>query len=313
MRPRLTHLLEYLTTEQVAAIHQAVLQVLWEVGVRVEWRPALEVYAANGCKVDFERRIVHIPEDVLMKALRSAPAEFKLHGLRSEHDVKVTLEDVYTVAGSSAINVLDLDGRHRPAALQDLVDFTRLIDSLEMADIMHAMVVPQEIPQVGFDRILFATIFQNSAKHYYSQGQGGQSVSDQVELASLIQGGRQAVARTPVLQLCSLPDIAAGAHLRAGSRDDRLRRKRDPAVAGSDEYDGGYRTDHDRGSAGGAHCEHSGECGDSAAGEPGERLHLRSRLGRVQHALGDLCGSFARSSDAALCYCADGAFLPAAF
>jgi trimethylamine--corrinoid protein Co-methyltransferase len=91
--------------------------------------------------------------------------------------------------------VLDLEGVHRPSTLQDLKDFTRLIDGLEMADIMHAMVIPQDIPQPGFDRILFATILNNTTKHYYSQGQGGSSVKDQVELASIIQGSQQAVGK----------------------------------------------------------------------------------------------------------------------
>jgi trimethylamine--corrinoid protein Co-methyltransferase len=197
MRPNLPHLLEFLAPDQVQSIHQAVLQVLWEVGVRVEWQPALEVYAAGGCRVDFDSHIVRIPEEILRGALASAPSTFTLHGLRPERDVAVTLQDVYTVAGSSALYVLDLDGQRRSATLPDLADFTRLIDALEMADVMHAMVIPQDIPQAGFDRILFATILQNTAKHYYSQGQGGQSVRDQVELASLIQGSTQAVRQRP--------------------------------------------------------------------------------------------------------------------
>ncbi len=197
MRPNLPRPLEFLTPDQVHDLHQAILQVLWEVGVRVEWQPALEAFASGGCRVEFDRSVVHIPEEVLQRALSTAPSSFTLHGLRPERDIPVTLEDVYTVAGSSALNVLDLDGQRRPATLQDLADFTRLIDALEMADIMHAMLVPQEIPQAGFDRILFATIMQNTGKHYYSQGQGGQSVRDQVELAGILQGGRQAVRQRP--------------------------------------------------------------------------------------------------------------------
>ncbi len=201
MRPRLAHPLEFLTPEQVQELHQAVLAVLWETGVRVMWKPALEAYAGGGCRVDFDAQIVHIPEDVLQRALRSAPAQFTLYGLESEKDRQINLADVYTIAGSSAVYVLDLDGQRRPATRQDLSDFTRLIDAFETADIMHAMVVPQDIPQVGFDRILFGTIFQNSARHYYSQGQGENSVADQVEMAALIQGSTQAVSEKPCFSL----------------------------------------------------------------------------------------------------------------
>lgn len=197
MRPQIPHLLEFLTEEQVLILHNSVLQVLWEVGIRVEWRPALEVFAANNCQVDFETRVVRIPQEVLERALETCPRKFTLHAIDPEKNIQVTLEDIYTIAGSSALNVLDLEGIHRPATLQDLTDFTRLIDGLEMADIMHAMVIPQDIPQSGFDRILFAAILNNTTRHYYSQGQGGSSVKDQVDLASIIQGDLKAVSERP--------------------------------------------------------------------------------------------------------------------
>ncbi len=197
MRPQLPRPLEFLNEDQVHQLHLSVLQVLSQVGVRVEWRPALEVFAGCGCKVDFKTRVVRIPEEVLEGALRKSPGQFTLYGGTREHDIQVTLEDVHTIAGSSALNVLDLDGKHRPSTLEDLVDFTRLIDALKMADIMHAMVIPQDIRQEAFDRILFATIAKNTTKHYYSQGQGGSSVGDQVELASLVQGSRQEVHARP--------------------------------------------------------------------------------------------------------------------
>jgi trimethylamine--corrinoid protein Co-methyltransferase len=197
MRPQLPHVLEFLTTEQVLMLHNSVLQVLWEIGVRVDWQPALQVFAGNHCQVDFETRIVRIPPEVLERALESSPRNFTLHAIDPEKNIQVTLEDIYTIAGSSALNVLDLEGVHRPSTLQDLADFTRLIDGLQMADIMHAMVIPQDIPQSGFDRILFATILNNTTKHYYSQGQGGSSIKDQVELASIIQGDRETVSERP--------------------------------------------------------------------------------------------------------------------
>ena len=197
MRPHIPHLLEFLTEDEVLAVHNSVLHVLGEVGVRVDWQPALQVFNDCGCKVDFQSRVVRIPEEVLNKALVTCPNEFTLYGRDQKHDIRVTLQDVYTIAGSSALNVLDLDGQHRPATLQDLREFTRLIDALPLADIMHAMVVPQDIRQEGFDRILLATILQNTSKHYYSQGQGGASIKDQVRLASIVQGSTEAVHERP--------------------------------------------------------------------------------------------------------------------
>lgn len=191
------HRLNFLSPDQILQVQQAVLQVLEEIGVRVEWDPALKVYQAFGCRVDFEKRIVQIPEHVLNRALSTAPSEFRLHSIDPNFEISVNLTDVYTVAGSSALYVLNLDGERRSATTADLEDFTRLIDALENAHVMHAMVVPQDIPQIGFDRILFSKIMQHTRKHYYSQGQGGQSVLDQVEMAAVIQGSLERVRKEP--------------------------------------------------------------------------------------------------------------------
>ncbi len=204
--------LQFLDSAQLHALDQAVRTVLAEVGVQVDHLPAWEVFAGAGCTVDRERHIVRVPSDVLQRALDAAPSEFTLHAPVAEHAVRVTLDDVYTVAGSSALHVLDLEGRRRPASQQDLADLTRLIDALPQAHIMHAMVVPQELPQVGYDRRMMATILPNTTRHYYSQGAGGSSIADQVEMAAVVQGSTQAVRTAPRFSLvvCLISPLVHG-------------------------------------------------------------------------------------------------------
>ncbi len=113
----------------------------------------------------------------------------------------MNLEDVYTIGGSSALTVLDLDGVRRPATVQDLTDLTRLLDGLENLHVMHALVVPQDIPQPGFDRILWATVMKNTYRNYYSQGQWGVSIRDQVEMAKVIQGSEDEIRRRPLFTI----------------------------------------------------------------------------------------------------------------
>lgn len=193
--------LKLLSDDDIRAVHYAVLEVLEEVGVRVDHRPALALFADHGCRVDFDRHIVQIPEHILRRALATAPSRFTLYGKIPEHDVRVDTDNIYTIGGSSALDVLDLDGIRRKATLQDLVDFTRLLDALENLHIMHAIVVPQDMPQPGFDRILFSTVMKNTTRNYYSQGQWGVSIRDQVEMAAVIQGSGEKVRRRPMFTI----------------------------------------------------------------------------------------------------------------
>jgi len=190
--------LKVLTDDEIKRIHVAVVEVMETIGVRVEHRQALEIFRDSGCRVDFDKHIVKVPHEILNKAIRTCPSEFVLYGKKPEYDVHVNLTDVYTIGGSSALTVLDLDGNRRAATLRDLVELTRLLDGLENLHIMHALVVPQDIPQPGFDRILWATVMKNTYRNYYSQGQWGVSIRDQVEMAKVIQGSEQEIRKHPL-------------------------------------------------------------------------------------------------------------------
>jgi len=193
--------LEVLSEDDIAKVHAATLTALAEVGVRVEYPPALALFRDHGCRVDFDRRIVFIPEHLLRQALATAPSHFTLCGSSPEWDVSVDLDRIYTIGGSCALEVLDLEGVRRRATLQDLVDLTRLQDALENLHIMHSLVVPQDIPQPGFERIMFANVVPHTTRNFYSQGQGARSIRDQVEMAAVIQGSTGEVSRRPIFTI----------------------------------------------------------------------------------------------------------------
>lgn len=198
-----------LDDDQMTRIHTSVLEVLSEVGVKMEHRPCLEVLADNGCEVDFDKHLAYIPEHVLNKALASAPSRFTLFGQRPEYDVRVDTESIYTIGGSSALFVNELDGTRTTANMQHLEDFTRLQDALKNLHIMHGIVNPQDIPQPGFDRRLFPAVTKNTARNYYSQGTGAGSVLDQIEQAAVLLGSKDAVKKRPpfTIVLCMISPL----------------------------------------------------------------------------------------------------------
>ena len=56
---------ELLTQEQIERIHEASLEILEEVGLKVRYEPAREVFARHGCSVEEER--VKLPREVVEK------------------------------------------------------------------------------------------------------------------------------------------------------------------------------------------------------------------------------------------------------
>ena len=190
-------LLKFIREGDLEQIRFAIVELLAEVGVLMEYRPALELLADHGAEVDWGNNIVKINEALLERALLTAPSRFTLYGKSPEWDVKVDLDRVYTIGGSCALSVLDLDGQHQPAVREDLVQLTRLLEEMPNLDIMHQIVVPSDVPELGYELINFATCYSISKRNYYSQAQSAESVRDQIRMAAVYQGSEEEVSRRP--------------------------------------------------------------------------------------------------------------------
>ncbi|MCL4385745.1 MAG: trimethylamine methyltransferase family protein [Actinobacteria bacterium] len=192
-------MLKFLSEDDLKAIHIATVEILSEIGVKMEYEPALEIFKDFGAKVDFKNKVVKIGEDLLRKGLASAPSTFTLYGKTEDTDIKVDPQRVYTIGGSSALNVFDLDGEYRPAVFDDLIKFTILLNQMENLHIMHAIVIPSDIEEYGVDRLLFAGTFPYTTRNYYSQSQtGADGVIEQLKMAAVFQGSEDAVRKNPM-------------------------------------------------------------------------------------------------------------------
>jgi trimethylamine---corrinoid protein Co-methyltransferase len=61
-------MLKFLNDEDLESIHIATLEILSEVGVKMEYEPALEILKEHGADVDFDSKVVKIDEGLLNKA-----------------------------------------------------------------------------------------------------------------------------------------------------------------------------------------------------------------------------------------------------
>jgi trimethylamine--corrinoid protein Co-methyltransferase len=190
--------LRILTNEQIHQIHLATLRILDEVGIKIQSRQALELMADNGCKVNFNKEIVKIPEYILKEWLQSAPSTITLYGKTSSFNVVLNdMNTVYTLGGAGAIFVLDLKDHRRRATLEDLINFTTIQDALENPNIAHLHVLPQDIPSRGSDRIVFATMLKYTRKPQHAPSGGAQGVRDHIRMAAVILGGTKKVSAKP--------------------------------------------------------------------------------------------------------------------
>jgi trimethylamine--corrinoid protein Co-methyltransferase len=71
---------EVLSREELQQVDGASMNILENVGLRVDLKKAREVFGEAGARVDEAARSVRIPERVVRRAVDQAPSQFTLYG-----------------------------------------------------------------------------------------------------------------------------------------------------------------------------------------------------------------------------------------
>lgn len=123
--------LSLLSPAEIERIHDASLTILSEVGVKFEDAATLRELAEFGCAVDFEKQVARFAPGLVMAALASQPASFRLRARDPEKDIVFAPGNVHFSAGSG-MDVYDAATRQRrPGTSADSAEIARLCDALE--------------------------------------------------------------------------------------------------------------------------------------------------------------------------------------
>ena len=139
--------IEVLDEEQVERIHEASLEVLETLGMKILSDQALDLLDSAGADVDRESRRVRFDRGLIAEYVAKTPTEFTLYARNPAHDVTFGGNRIVFTPVSSAPNCSDLDRGRRPGTYADFCNFLRLAHSL---NIMHFIggypVEPQDLP-----------------------------------------------------------------------------------------------------------------------------------------------------------------------
>ncbi|SJZ69247.1 trimethylamine methyltransferase family protein [Selenihalanaerobacter shriftii] len=193
-------LLKFLNEEQKEKVHQKTLDILREIGVRVENKKALELFDEKGAEVDFDEEIVRLPNSMVEEAIDSAPSKVILYGREDKHNIELGGTNVYLGTGGTAVNVLDIDtGERRRATSKDVVNTAKLVQSLDNIDFFVVPVFPDDAGKEGADEARFFNAMKNTTKHimggiYTLEGQ-----KKVIDAAVRIAGSEEALKEKPFI------------------------------------------------------------------------------------------------------------------
>lgn len=192
-------MLNILNEEQIKAIHQTTLELLENTGVVIQEENALSLLHDVGAKVDFGRQRVRFPAWLIEKLTRQAPDHFAWYGRDPKKTVQLEGTKVCFGPAAGAVNVLDSNGKRRPATIQDAYDFCRLVDTLDFVEEGHCVVYPTDVIPGTAHAHMLAAMAKFSSKPFRGRPRGKEEATDSIRVAELLVGGRDALKQRPIM------------------------------------------------------------------------------------------------------------------
>jgi trimethylamine--corrinoid protein Co-methyltransferase len=160
MQPRL----HFLSRDTLTGIVEEALQILKFPGIKVGSQEAIALLHGSGAVVDQELSLVHLPEDLVLKALDSAPREFYLYNAIGQRCVHYAGDKVHFDPGSSGVHMLDSKTlNHHLAETMDLIRIIQISEMLTEYDAQSTAVVCHDVPNEIGDlyRLYLVLLFSN--------------------------------------------------------------------------------------------------------------------------------------------------------
>ncbi len=144
MRP----VVKFLGDELVQRIVAEARSLLCKLGVEIHNEGILSMLSDHGARVDLAKSRAFLDDDLIDKALHSAPRSFKLHDVLGRQTHDLSGDNVHFTPGSAAINILDYEtDRARPPTTTDYIQYAKVISRLDNIASQSTSLIPGDVNQ----------------------------------------------------------------------------------------------------------------------------------------------------------------------
>jgi trimethylamine--corrinoid protein Co-methyltransferase len=198
--------LNVLDRTEIERIHQAALDLLQDVGVKIASKPAEELLREAGQQEDASTGAMRISPELVEQCLSTVPPQVLLAGRDESRDVVLGTGKVHTCLDGQGMYTLDPgSGQRRSAELADLVAATRLSDALDSVDYLWPNVVPTDVPQTVRTYVESAVGFIHTSRHVQHEIKEPNEVPYLLEMFDIMLGDRRRHAERPIFSITCCP------------------------------------------------------------------------------------------------------------
>lgn len=187
----LKRLCEFLSPDDIQAIHNTSMKLLGEVGVLFPEDEALEIFKKHGFKVEGHK--VFFSEEQVMGTIKTVPQQFTIHARNPQRDVTIGDGNPVFAPGYGAPFLVDPqspEGKRKPL-LDDYHDLARLAHALPNQDMSgHLMVEPQDIASETAHLHMLSANMTLSDKVFIGSSEGSLGAQHTMEMIDILFGGK---------------------------------------------------------------------------------------------------------------------------
>jgi len=200
--------LEVLSNEEIRTIDAASFQILEEIGIKVSYQTAREIFREAGALVDDNAEVVKLPENLVRQSVARAPSQFKLYGNDLNFQLQIGGDQNKPVfAGlGTPIRIIDLDTQQfRETNRQDMLEHIILINACENIHNSQMDIWPNDIPMTTIHAEAIWAWANNSRKAFGMGCYGYLPTWDMMRMMAIVVGGKQELREHPrFLAICSV-------------------------------------------------------------------------------------------------------------
>jgi len=140
MRPKV----KFLTDELIKKIIHEAIGILCKIGVEINNQNVLSLLSNTGAKIEKDR--IYFTEDIIQKALKTAPNSFKLYDVNGNETNDFSGDNVHFTPGSAALHILDHQTKEiRNPSTQDYIDYLKVVSQLKHIASQSTALIPNDV------------------------------------------------------------------------------------------------------------------------------------------------------------------------
>jgi len=200
---------ELLTQEQVERVHDASLEILQEVGLKVRYKPARELFEKHGCITSADSEIVKFPRAVVEKYRKMTPPKFTFHARDPKFDKTIPDNGPVIVTASSAPDIIDpVTGKERRAESGDIARIAHLINELPGYDMFSISTLAEDAPRDQFTISRVYPALKYCLKPIRATTTDHKDTLSVMEMVYIVAGGKEAYKEHPFLTHHYCPTVS---------------------------------------------------------------------------------------------------------